>query len=183
MAFPSRFSRFAVTYLLLTLFLVGCAVPGPRPFYSRKSGDWVTPGASTGSTAKRPSGLSSPGGEAERLRRIGEAYLGVPYRFGGQSRSGMDCSGFVRQVFSEAVGVKLPHNSAAMWNHGESVSRSDLRPGDILFFKGWFVIDHSAIYMGDNWFLHSQSGVGVCYTRLDAPYFKSHYAGARRVLP
>ena len=115
------------------------------------------------------------------MRKVAESYLGVPYLFGGQSRDGMDCSGFVRQVFNEALGVQLPHNASAMAHFGREVSKNDLRPGDILFFKGLLFIEHAGIYMGSGYFIHSQSGVGVNYTRLDAPYFTAHFAGAKRV--
>jgi cell wall-associated NlpC family hydrolase len=84
-------------------------------------------------------------------------------------------------VFNEALGVQLPHNASAMANFGREVSKNDLRPGDILFFKGLLFIEHTGIYMGNGYFIHSQSGVGVNYTRLDAPYFTAHFAGAKRV--
>ena len=93
----------------------------------------------------------------------------------------MDCSGFVRQVFNEALGIQLPHNASAISHFGRAVSKSDLRPDDIIFFKGMFFIEHTGIYMGNGYFIHSQSGVGVNYTRLDAPYFAAHFAGAKRV--
>jgi cell wall-associated NlpC family hydrolase len=155
----------------------------PRPYYHRKSGGYLTPDGRNASMSVSPKDLTASGDVSGRLRKVADSYLGVRYRFGGQSRSGMDCSGFVRQVFAEAFQIKLPHNSSAMAGHGESVSKSDLRPGDILLFKNMFFIDHSGIYMGQGWFIHSQSGQGVVYTRLDAAYFSSHYAGARRVLP
>ncbi len=169
--------------LLSSLLLVACAVHEPRPFYNRRSGGYITPNGVNASLTVSPKGLNLEGNASQRLRKVAEGYLGVRYRFGGQSRSGMDCSGFVRQVFSEAFQIDLPHNSASMAGLGKSIAKADLRAGDILLFKNVFFIDHSAIYMGQGWFIHSQSSVGVAYTRLDAPYFKSHYAGARRLLP
>jgi cell wall-associated NlpC family hydrolase len=77
--------------------------------------------------------------------------------------------------------MRLPRSSAAMARYGKDVDREDLQPGDLVFFKT-LRINHVGIYMGDGYFIHSQSGIGVTYTRLDAPYFASHYAEAKRVV-
>jgi murein DD-endopeptidase / murein LD-carboxypeptidase len=176
----ARFTHWLICGIAAALFSA-CSVNEPRPYYNRKIGAYLIPDGRNASLSVSPKDLP-PGNASGRLRKVAESYLGIRYRFGGQSRTGMDCSGFVRQVFSEAFQINLPHNSASMASLGESVSRSDLQPGDILLFKNMFFIDHSAIYMGQGWFIHSQSGNGVVYTRLDAPYFSSHYAGARRML-
>jgi cell wall-associated NlpC family hydrolase len=166
----------------LVAAFTACSVNQPRPFYSRKSGDYITPDGRNASLNVSPRDLRTPEGSPTKLRKVAESYLGVRYRFGGQSRRGFDCSGFVRQVFQEAFGIPLPHHSASIAGHGVGVSKGDLKPGDVVLFKAFGFINHAGIYMGDNWFIHSQSGQGVVYTRLDAPYFGSHYAGARRIL-
>ena len=160
--------------------LLSACGPMVRPYYSRSAGHYITPNSTLTPTSIAPS-LASLGKGAGPLRKIAESWLGVPYDFGGQSRSGIDCSGFVRQIFSEAYGIKLPHNSSAMHRMGKSVDKDDLQPGDIVFFKNFGFVDHSGIYMGKNYFIHSASSVGVAYSTLDAPYFSSHYAGARRM--
>ena len=172
-------------------FFLSCAPPGPRPYYSRSSGTYITPKSRDYTTTPRPLPPPTPlpphrgegpGDGDGDLRSTAESWLGTPYRFGGQSRSGIDCSGFVQQVFLDARKIHLPRISAAMAHHGKDVSRGNLQPGDLLFFKGFLFIDHVGIYMGDGYFIHSQSGIGVTYTKLDAPYFGAHYAGAKRVL-
>ena len=164
----------------LALALTACAPPGPRPAYSRDQGGWVEPQA-PGYSWTTPSELGRPRGSETELRRVAESYLGVRYRWGGSDRKGMDCSGFVQRVFDEAYQMQLPRNSAAMARYGKSVSRDDLKPGDLVFFKR-VRIDHVGIYMGDGYFIHSQSGIGVTYTKLEAPYFATHYAEAKRVV-
>ena len=164
--------------------IIACAPPGPRPYYSRDVGDWISPAETKNYSTTTPTAVSdsqSVSGQASQLRKVAESYLGVPYRFGGQSRDGMDCSGFVRQVFNEALGIQLPHNASAISSFGRDVSKTDLQPDDIIFFKGVFFIEHTGIYMGNGYFIHSQSGVGVNYTRLDNPYFTEHFACAKRV--
>jgi hypothetical protein len=168
-----------VCIVALVLLVASCAPPGPRPAYSREQGGWVE-SQPQGYSWTTPDDLGRPRGSESTLRKVAESYLGVPYRWGGSDRKGMDCSGFVQRVFDEAHQMQLPRNSAAMARYGKPVSRGDLKPGDLVFFKR-VRIDHVGIYMGDGYFIHSQSGIGVTYTRLDAPYFSTHYAEAKRV--
>lgn len=166
--------------LPLACYLCSCAPPGPRPAYSREEGTWTAPQA-PGYSWTSPTELGRPRGDESDLRRVAESYLGVKYRWGGADRNGMDCSGFVQRVFDEVHKVKLPRSSAAMARYGKDVDRDDLEPGDLVFFKR-VRIDHVGIYMGDGFFIHSQSGIGVTYTKLDSPYFSTHYAEAKRIL-
>jgi cell wall-associated NlpC family hydrolase len=168
--------------LTLALFFSACA-PIVRPYYVRDAGGYVTPTPAMTPTALVPEELASVtfSDDDDRLRKVAESYLGVPYRFGGRSKSGMDCSGFVGQVFSEAYGVKLPRSSRSIYKTGAPVAKSALKPGDLVFFRSLGYIDHSGIYMGANYFIHSATSVGVSYSALDAPYFRDHYAGARRM--
>jgi cell wall-associated NlpC family hydrolase len=165
------------------LFVLAACGPIVRPYYVRSAGAYVTPVASRTPTAAVPKDLppAESGKPGALIRKIAEKYLGVPYRFAGQSKRGMDCSGFLRQVFSEAQGLDLPHSSAGIWKLGSPVDREDLIVGDVVFFKVMGFIDHSGIYMGNNYFIHSATSVGVSYSSLDAPYFVDHYAGARRL--
>ena len=174
----------ALACLWLSGSLSGCG-PLVRPYYNRNLGGYMQPDPSVTPTASIPASLNAAkydSGANGGLRRAADSWLGVPYRFGGQSRSGIDCSGFVRQIFADVYGMQLPHNSSAMYKLGKPVSRSDLKPGDLVFFKRMGYIDHSGIYMGGNWFIHSASSVGVAYSALNAPYFGDHYAGARRLV-
>lgn len=170
----------AAAWPILAACLLSACGPLVRPSYNRDAGCYVMPSSSLTPTAIAPS-LPDMGRDAGRLRKVAESWLGVPYDFGGQSRSGIDCSGFVRQIFSEAFGIRLPHNSSAIHSLGKPVDRDALKPGDIVFFKNFGFIDHSGIYMGKGYFIHSASSVGVAYSTLDAPYFREHYAGARRM--
>jgi cell wall-associated NlpC family hydrolase len=165
---------------IAVVMMAACAPPGPRPAYSRDQGTWSAAQA-PGYSWTSPSDLGRPGGDASELRRIAESYLGVKYRWAGTDRNGMDCSGFVQRVFEEAHQMQLPRSSAAMARYGKQVDRDELEPGDLVFFKRER-IDHVGIYMGDGYFIHSQSGIGVTYTKLDGPYFSDHYAGAKRIV-
>jgi cell wall-associated NlpC family hydrolase len=109
---------------------------------------------------------------------IAMRYLGTPYVWGGSSPGGFDCSGLVAYVYSQ-VGVSLPHYTGAQWNVGVPVSRSDLQPGDLVFFDG---LGHVGIYVGGGQFIHApHSGDVVKISSLGESWYASTYVGARRV--
>ena len=173
----------SLMYSAAVLLLFCACTQGPRPYYNRSVGGYITPTAAMTPVAAVPKDLPEPSDtRVSRLRRAAEAYIGTPYARGGQSRSGMDCSGFIRQVFAETYGMSLSRSSRDQWKEGRPVARQDLRPGDVVFFKVLGIIDHSGLYMGNNYFIHSATSVGISYSTLDAPYFGAHYAGARRML-
>lgn len=106
--------------------------------------------------------------------------IGVPYVFGGTSRSGFDCSGFTQYVF-KGFGISLPRTAAEQFNVGSSVSRAQLQPGDLVFFTTYASgASHVGIYIGGGSFVHA-SNSGVCTTSLSESYYASRYLGARRV--
>jgi peptidoglycan DL-endopeptidase CwlO len=109
---------------------------------------------------------------------IAMRYLGVPYRWGGASPSGFDCSGFIMYVYAQ-VGVSLPHNAAAQYGVGVPVSKSDLQPGDLVFFNG---LGHNGMYVGGGNFIHSpHTGDVVKISSLSQDWYARTYVGARRI--
>ncbi|CAM3913281.1 NlpC/P60 family protein [Alkalicoccus chagannorensis] len=111
----------------------------------------------------------------------GESVLGTPYEWGGTTTTGFDCSGFTQYAFSH-VGIDLPRTAAEQYNVGESVERSQLQPGDLVFFDTRGGPTHNGIYIGDNQFIHSSSSNGVSIDSMDNVYWEPRYIGARRVL-
>lgn len=122
-------------------------------------------------------------GLAEGLLAKAKTLIGTPYRFGGNTPSGFDCSGFMQYVFKNA-GISLPRSSREMALVGSHVSREALQIGDMVFFAhSGKNISHVGMYVGDNKFIHSpSSGKTVEITSMDANYWKSRYITARRVL-
>jgi peptidoglycan DL-endopeptidase CwlO len=108
---------------------------------------------------------------------IAMRYLGVQYVWGGSSPSGFDCSGLVAYVYAQ-VGVSLPHYTGALWNVGVPVSRSDLQPGDLVFFDG---LGHVGIYIGGNAFIHAPHTGDVVRISSISGWYADTYVGARRV--
>jgi cell wall-associated NlpC family hydrolase len=108
---------------------------------------------------------------------IAMQYLGIPYVYGGASPSGFDCSGFIMYVYAQ-VGVSLPHNAAAQYGHGTPVDRSQLQPGDLVFFNG---LGHAGIYVGGGSFIHSPHTGDVVKISSLSGWYDSTWVGARRL--
>lgn len=171
--------------LSLAVALAGCSAVQPstsRPVPSTSQGaanverdeDRRKDGTPVGPGLARP--------RADRNGRhvveIALTHVGTPYRWGGASPDGFDCSGFVRYIYSR-VGISLPHNAAKQYRYGTRVSRDELEPGDLVFFDR---LRHNGIYIGNGRFIHArQTGKHVSVARLDDDWYDTHWVGARRL--
>lgn len=130
--------------------------------------------------------LPSPQSTTNKVVAAAYSLRGTRYRFGGTSRSGFDCSGFVRYVLSTTGGIALPRTATDQYYHGQAIARKDLEPGDLVFFRNTYRygISHVGIYTGNGRFVHaSNPRTGVVESSLNESYYANHYAGARRVMP
>ncbi len=148
--------------LPLAAALVGCA---SEPAYPVRQ-----PSAEAGS--KRP---QHPGA------RIAAAQLGTPYRYGGASPRGFDCSGLVYYAYRMA-GIPVPRTTRAQLRNAHRVPPHQLQPGDLVFFKtGRGPVSHVGIYAGNNRFIHAPSGgKRVSFTLLNDPYWQARFVAAGR---
>lgn len=120
----------------------------------------------------------------QRVVRIAEQFLGLPYVYGGSTPAGFDCSGFTSYVFKQ-LGYTLNRVSADQIQNGVPVSKSELQPGDLLLFKksGASRIHHVGIYVGDGLMIHSpQTGDVIKYTSIVNGYYNNCYYAARRIV-
>ncbi|EMR8119283.1 C40 family peptidase [Neisseria gonorrhoeae] len=124
-------------------------------------------------------------GNADELIGSAMGLLGIAYRYGGTSVStGFDCSGFMQHIFKRAMGINLPRTSAEQARMGTPVARSELQPGDMVFFRtlGGSRISHVGLYIGNNRFIHApRTGKNIEITSLSHKYWSGKYAFARRV--
>jgi len=155
-----------VTAVLL-MTLTGCAGSPTRP-------DFLSSAGRTG----RPIPVR------ESVIQIARSLLGTPYRFGGKTPEGFDCTGFVGYVYQNSAGIALPRDSHHLIRMGKTVSATDLLPADLVYFR----IEHQkplhvGIYLGDGIFIHAPSSGGkVNIQRMSQGYWKSRYLGARRIV-
>lgn len=116
------------------------------------------------------------------LIQVASKYKGIPYRYGGTTTAGFDCSGYTQYVFKQ-LGLSIPRTSGGQYSTGTAVSKSSLKTGDLVFFntsgKG---VSHVGIYIGNNNFIHSSTSKGVSVASIYDPYYwGSRYIGAKRV--
>jgi murein DD-endopeptidase len=160
-----------ISYVLLLAGLMGLAACSSAPPRQEPAGAASTAAGSADIDAsRRHVGLA-----------IAAGMVGSPYRYGGETPGGFDCSGLVYYSFRKA-GIEVPRTTREQFKHSHPVRLSQLEPGDLLFFKvNWRKASHVGIYAGDGRFVHApSSGKEVTYARLDDPYWHKRLKGARR---
>lgn len=126
------------------------------------------------------------GSVASQLVSTAIGLIGVPYRFGGQSaETGLDCSGLVRTVYQQTVGLVLPRRAVEQARATETIRKDDLRPGDLVFFNTMRrAFSHVGIYLGEGKFIHApRAGQAVRVEDMNQAYWKRRFNGASRVAP
>jgi murein DD-endopeptidase len=168
---PFSAKRGASPFLLATLLLgAGCT-----PF---------RPGLPSEPLPPAVDGIPGAYGQGAQIAQTARRYLGVPYRYGGADPSrGFDCSGLVAYVHDQE-GISVPRTAAAQFSAAQRVNASDLRPGDLVFFRlkpRSRDVTHVGIYTGQRRFVHApQTGRNVGESRLDDAYYSERYAGSGR---
>lgn len=132
------------------------------------------------STYTKSSGYN-PYSKKAQVTTIAKQYKGVPYRFGGTTSKGFDCSGYVGFVYNK-VGTKLPRTAESMYNVSSIIKKPV--PGDLVFFKNTYKkgISHVGIFVGDNNFISATSSKGVAIVSLSNSYWKGKFAGSGSVI-
>lgn len=105
----------------------------------------------------------------------------VRYKLGGESKKGIDCSAFTQRVFKDKFGIELPRTTLTQVNMGKEVKKTELIPGDLVFFKTSKTDKHVGVYVGNNNFMHA-SIKGIQFTSLDKPFYKKNYWTSRRII-
>lgn len=121
--------------------------------------------------------------KGQRVVDIAKTYIGTPYRYGGMSPSGFDCSGFAKYCYSQ-IGINLNRTAASQTAHGTYVNKADLIPGDLVFFvTDGYSISHVGIYAGGGMMVHSpRPGKRVELVTIESGYYANTYSTARRIL-
>ena len=119
----------------------------------------------------------------EKLRLEIKKFYGAPYKWGGSTPSGTDCSGMIKTIYKNAAGINLPHNAHQIFQKTEKISPRQLLFGDLVFFSrnGGARATHMGLYIKSGYFVHASSSRGVILSKLQDRYYKNQFIGARRV--
>ncbi|MEQ8205025.1 MAG: C40 family peptidase [Woeseia sp.] len=170
---PASFAR-VIAVIVCSAGLFGCA--GHTPY----------PRTASPSPPSPPVVSSNPGkvvperSPGERAAVVAVRQVGVPYRYGGASRDGFDCSGLIQYAYKQA-GVTVPRTTGSQWRGLQAVSHDDMQIGDVLFFRIRGRMSHVGMYLGDGRFVHApSSGREVTVAALDTPFYRRAFIRAGR---
>lgn len=175
-----------IIYILVPLFataiLTSCGTSRNTATVIKKS----TVVKSGGNTISENQSISIPADlapQSQALLQEASRWLGTPYKYGGEDKSGVDCSGLVMNVYRSALSIKMPRNSKAQSDYCTPVPKNNLTPGDLLFFatSGGKTVSHVGIFIGDNRMIHSSTSKGVIVSDINADYYVRTFAGSGRV--
>lgn len=170
-----RYFFFALLFSLLT----GCA-SSPA---NKAKGAVKSKNTATEISIKKTQGNMQPSDLLYILLRSEYVYWqGTPYRLGGDSLQGVDCSSLIKKVFKSSFNITLPRTTSLQVQKGYSIKKNHLQVGDLVFFKTGWKTRHVGIYMGENQFFHASTSKGVIISDLDNVYWNKHYWQSRRVI-
>ena len=173
--------RIATTLALLIIFLFAASAQASPSGTSDDLNEFLL---NKGVSARLDQVRQSVGLKASELVFTAMGFLGVPYRRGGNTaESGFDCSGFVRTTYQKTVGLILPRRAEQQAAATQTIERTDLRPGDLVFFNTMRrAFSHVGIYIGEGKFIHSpKPGSTVRVEDMGLAYWTHRFDGARRV--
>ncbi|GLS91844.1 hypothetical protein GCM10007916_29140 [Psychromonas marina] len=116
------------------------------------------------------------------LRKEFSKWQGTPYRLGGNSKKGIDCSALVQNIYRDSFNITLPRTTETQVEQGYLVYRNQLQIGDLVFFKTGWNTRHVGIYIGNEEFIHASTSQGVITSSLNNVYWKPRYWQAKRIL-
>jgi cell wall-associated NlpC family hydrolase len=167
---PVAVFRQWIVICITSAVLAGCGHEQVRRLPDDSAGTAVPVRA--GKSAGRPAG--------ERAASVALGQLGVPYRYGGTTSRGFDCSGLVQYAWHRA-GSSIPRTTTEQWKQLAKVRSSDLQIGDLLFFRIDGRVSHVGLYLGDRRFVHAPaSGRSVSVASLDSGFYRQKFVGGAR---
>ncbi len=117
----------------------------------------------------------------EKVYQTACNWLRTPYRWGGRSRKGIDCSDFASVIYDSCYNICISGDCSGIYHDVLPIKKTELREGDLVFFKIWGnALSHVGVYLGKNKFVHASSAKGVVVSDLDEPYYKKYFFGAGR---
>lgn len=169
----------------LSLTLGGCAVATSPPegaAPNKASASYDSPGTPDQAFNRLSDSIGTSAVDSVKATLMAEyeSWKGTPYRLGGESAAGIDCSALVQRIFRDGLDLDLPRSTSGQALIGRRIDRDALKTGDLVFFKPSRSGRHVGIYLGEGRFLHASSSKGVRISHLDNPYWQRHYWQSRR---
>ena len=161
--------------LVLTIWLAGCST-------SSELGQQDTSSADSDTPRYEYVEMNVPLNRQPSLDTVYSQWRGTPYRLGGTSKTGIDCSAFVQVGMAEVFKQQLPRTTGEQARQGKWVAITELTEGDLVFFKTGRSLRHVGIYLGESRFLNASTSQGVIISNLKNPYWRSTYWQARRIV-
>jgi cell wall-associated NlpC family hydrolase len=172
------FTSTIVVFILLSLLLASCrsAKPNnPKPTESR-----VKP--SDISQYEKLLGINLPNTINLEFIKFISAWIGAPYKYGGNTTSGTDCSGFVNATYKSVFNKAIARSSIQLYQDAKSIKMVDLIEGDLVFFTiQGPKVSHVGMHVTGNYFIHASTKKGVLINSIDEPYYKEHFKGYGRI--
>lgn len=169
----------AILLISLLIFSSGCNLFRQRP---------AAPAGNNGKAVNysyysESLGYQLEGNENPLLLMEVDAWLGVPYKYGGCTRKGTDCSCLIGNIYRTVYGVDLPRTSLGISEAAKKVSKNKLQEGDLIFFKtsGNNKVSHVGLHISKGYFVHASSSRGVMINHLTDSYYEKHYAFSGRI--
>lgn len=124
----------------------------------------------------------SPIENKNKLNSEIESWVNVPYKYGGNDKHGVDCSGFVNAIYLSVYNMKLPRTTKELFSISTTIKKENLQEGDLVFFKiGSNEVSHVGIYIEQNKFIHASSSKGVIVSLLNNQYYENHFIRGGRI--
>lgn len=119
--------------------------------------------------------------EVTKLKSSIQTWMGVPYKYGGNDKKGVDCSGFVCAIYQSVYGIQLPRTSKQQFEKSTKIKQENLQIGDLVFFNpNTKEVSHVGIYTGRDSFAHASTSKGVVMSSLKTAYYKKYFIGGGR---
>lgn len=178
----------ALIAIVAVAMMASCGTSRDNAKTAHRSGSYHHSNGSKVETKPKPLELTiddSLASETKKLLSEAKSWLGVPYLYGGNDREGVDCSGFVLEVYLKALKISLPRTSRQQNEYCTTLRREQLQPGDLVFFDTKKNIDgtvsHVGLYVGDGNMIHASTSKGVILSSIDSQFYSARFLAGGRV--